>query len=212
MAALPIIGVLVLTGCANMTETERHTATGAGVGAAAGAAIGAIAGGGKGAAIGAGVGAAVGAGGGYIWSKNMEEQKRAMEQASAGTGVEVSQTENNELKIEIPSDISFDTGKADIKPGMRPLLDRFGETLRANPTTSVRIVGHTDNTGSDAVNNPLSLRRAASGRDYLVARGAESQRINIFGRGSLQPIADNSTVAGRAQNRRIEIFVAEEAR
>jgi outer membrane protein OmpA-like peptidoglycan-associated protein len=200
-----------LAGCANMTETQRGTATGAGVGAAAGAALGALAGGGKGAAIGAAAGAAVGAGGGYLWSQRMEQQKQAMEAATQGTGVEVTQTADNQLKLEIPSDISFDTNRADVKPEMRPILDRFAQTLQANPVTNVRIVGHTDSTGTDAINDPLSMRRAASVRDYLGAQGVASQRIAIDGRGSRQPVADNSTPAGRTQNRRVEIFVAEAA-
>ena len=148
---------LTLSGCANMSETQRGTGIGAGVGAATGAGIGAIAGGGKGAAIGALSGAAVGAAGGYLWSNRMEEQKRAMEQATAGSGVQVSQTADNRLKLDIPSDISFDIGRAEIKPNMRPVLDSFATSLNTNPGTSVTIIGHTDNTGSDAVNNPLSF-------------------------------------------------------
>ena len=73
----------------------------------------------------------------------------------------------------------------------------------------VRIVGHTDNTGSDAINNPLSVNRAQSARDYLVSRGVSSSRISIDGRGSREPIADNATEAGRARNRRIDLFLAE---
>jgi outer membrane protein OmpA-like peptidoglycan-associated protein len=73
----------------------------------------------------------------------------------------------------------------------------------------VRIVGHTDNTGSDAINNPLSVNRAQSARDYLVGRGVSSSRISIDGRGSREPIADNATEAGRARNRRIDIYLAE---
>jgi outer membrane protein OmpA-like peptidoglycan-associated protein len=206
-----IIGTIALAGCAGMTETQKGTATGAGIGAATGAAIGALAGGGKGAAIGAGIGAAAGAGGGYLWSQHMQEQKRAMEAATRGTGVAVTQTPNNELKLEIPSDISFDTGKAEIKPAMRPVLDKFAQTLQANPVTTVRIIGYTDSTGTDAVNDPLSVRRAASTRDYLTARGVAINRIAIDGRGSREPVADNSTPAGRAKNRRVEIFVAEPA-
>ena len=206
-----IIGTIALSGCADMTESQRGTATGAGIGAVTGAAIGALAGGGKGAAIGAGVGAAAGAGGGYLWSQHMQEQKQAMEAATEGTGVAVTQTPNNELKLEIPSDVSFDTDKADIKPAMRPVLDKFAQTLQANPVTSVRIIGHTDSTGTDAVNDPLSVRRAANTRDYLTDRGVASNRIAIDGRGSQQPLADNSTPAGRSKNRRVEIFVAEAA-
>lgn len=206
-----IIGTIALSGCANMTESQRGTATGAGIGAVTGAAIGALAGGGKGAAIGAGIGAATGAGGGYLWSQHMQEQKQAMEAATQGTGVAVTQTPNNELKLEIPSDVSFDTGKADIKPAMRPVLDKFAQTLQANPVTRVRIIGHTDSTGTDAVNVPLSVRRAANTRDYLTDRGVASNRIAIDGRGSREPLADNSTPAERSKNRRVEIFVAEAA-
>jgi outer membrane protein OmpA-like peptidoglycan-associated protein len=198
-----------LSGCANMSETQRGTGIGTGVGAATGAGIGAIAGGGKGAAIGALSGAAVGAAGGYLWSNRMEEQKRTMEQATAGSGVQVSQTADNQLKLDIPSDISFDIGSAEIKPSMRPVLDSFARSLNTNPGTGVTIIGHTDNTGSDAVNNPLSFNRAASARNYLVNRSVASNRINIDGRGSREPVFANNTAANRARNRRIEIFVAE---
>ncbi|MBS0311022.1 MAG: OmpA family protein, partial [Proteobacteria bacterium] len=136
----------------------------------------------------------------------------AMEQATAGTGVGVSQTADNRLKLDIPSDISFDSGKYAIKPNMRPILDRFATTLNQNPVTTVTIIGHTDSTGSDAVNNPLSVNRAASVRDYLTARGVSASRIGVDGRGSREPVADNSTASGRAMNRRVEIFVAEAAR
>jgi outer membrane protein OmpA-like peptidoglycan-associated protein len=205
------IGVLALSGCAGMNQTQKDTATGAGIGAAAGALIGGIARGGRGAAAGAGIGAAIGAAGGYIWSKDMQEQKRAMEQATQGTGVEVSRTADNQLKLEIPSDVSFDVNKADIKPQLRPVLDRFAQGLNTYPGTTVRIVGHTDSTGSDAINNPLSVNRAASTRDYLAARGVAPSRVAIDGRGSHEPVADNSTAQGRAMNRRVEIFVAEPA-
>src|SRR5512139_1847401 len=202
-------GLSGLSGCANMTETQKTTGTGAAIGAVAGAAIGAATGGHAG--TGAAIGAVVGAGGGYLWSKHMEEQKVAMEQATKGTGVSVSQTADNQLKLDIPSDVSFDTGRHDIKPNLRPILDRFATTLNQNPVTTVTIIGHTDSTGTDAINNPLSVNRAASTRDYLVARGVAANRIAIDGRGSHEPIADNSTDAGRAKNRRVEIFVAEQA-
>jgi outer membrane protein OmpA-like peptidoglycan-associated protein len=210
LIGVALTGVL-LSGCANMSEGQRGTATGAGIGAAAGAAIGALAGGGKGAAIGAATGAAVGAGGGYLWSKRMQEQKQAMEQATVGTGVAVTQTADNRLKLEIPSDVSFDTNSAEIRSGMRPVMDRFSQTLATNPATTVHIIGHTDSTGNDAVNDPLSVRRAASVRDYLASRGVASQRVSIDGRGSREPIADNSSQSGRSANRRVEIFVAESA-
>jgi outer membrane protein OmpA-like peptidoglycan-associated protein len=209
------LSVGTLSGCANMSETERTTGTGAAIGAVAGGLIGAATAGGskgKSAATGAAIGAAIGAGGGYLWSQRMQEQKAAMEQATQGTGVNVTQTADNQLKLEIPSDISFDPGRYDIKPNLRPVLDRFATTLNQNPVTQITIIGHTDSTGSDAVNNPLSVNRAAATRDYLVARGVASNRIAIDGRGSREPIADNATTAGRDMNRRVEIFVAETRR
>jgi outer membrane protein OmpA-like peptidoglycan-associated protein len=207
--SLALVLALSATGCANMTETQQTTAKGAGIGALAGAVIGGIAGGGRGAATGAAIGGAAGAAGGYLWSQRMEEQKKAMEQATQGTGVAVTQTADNQLKLDIPSDISFDVGKAEVKPNFRPILDSFAKGLVSNPASTVRIIGHTDSTGSDAINNPLSVNRAASVRDYLAAQGVTASRVAIDGRGSREPIADNATAAGRAKNRRVEIFVGE---
>ena len=203
---------VIVSGCANMTETQRGTATGAGIGAGLGAILGATTsdGGGKRAATGAVLGGAAGAIAGNIWSSRMEEQKRKMEQATQGTGVEVTQTADNRLKLEIPSDISFDTNRADIKPNFRPVLDRFASSLVEHPYTRVTIVGHTDNTGSDAINDPLSVNRAARTREYLVTRGVESNRFSIDCRGSHEPLVANNSDANRAQNRRVEIFVAEQ--
>ena len=204
-----------LSGCANMNETQRDTGMGAAIGAVAGGLIGAATAGGnkgKSAATGAAVGAALGAGGGYLWSLNMQKQRAEMEQATAGTGIGISQTTDNQLKVDIPADVSFDVGRYAIKPNMRPVLDRLASTLNQHPVTTVTIVGHTDSTGSDAVNDPLSINRAASTRDYLVQRGVSAQRIAVDGRGSRQPVADNSTASGRAMNRRVEIFIAEPAR
>jgi outer membrane protein OmpA-like peptidoglycan-associated protein len=209
---LAATAALLISGCANMdmTDTQRRTATGAGVGALAGAVISSATGGhaGTGAVVGAGVGAL----GTYIWSQNMERQKREMEQATQGTGIGVTQTANNQLKLDIPSDISFDTGRSEIKGNFAPVLDRFATGLRDNPNTDVHIVGHTDSTGSDAINNPLSVDRATSTRNYLTARGVSASRIEIEGRGSYQPIASNNTEEGRARNRRVEIFVGERQR
>lgn len=193
---------ILLTGCATATPEQKGAGTGALIGAVAGQVLGRDA---KSSAIGAGLGAL----GGYIWSKNMEDKKRAMEAATAGTGTVVTQTADNQLKLSIPNDISFDTGRSDIKPNLRPILDQFAQGLSQQASMEVKIVGHTDNKGSDAINNPLSVNRAQSARDYLVGRGVSSSRISIDGRGSREPIADNATEAGRARNRRIDIYLAE---
>ncbi|WP_309683106.1 OmpA family protein [Polaromonas sp.] len=204
------LAIGILSGCADMSETQRGTAQGAGLGAVAGALIGAATGGSKGAAQGAVLGGAVGAGGGYIWSKKMQDQKLAMERATAGTGVAVSQTADNRLKLDIPSDVSFDVGRSAIKPNFAPVLNQFATSLNQNAVTTVTIIGHTDSTGSDAINNPLSVDRADAARDYLVSRGVARTRIVTDGRGSREPVADNSTQHGRDKNRRVEIYVAEQ--
>ncbi len=200
-----VAAALAIGGCAdmNLNQTQQNTAVGAGVGALAGAAIG----GGRGALIGAGVGAA----GGYVWSQHMQQKKIAMERATVGSGVAVTQTQDNQLKLNIPSDVSFDTGRADIKPNLRPILDQFANGLASQPNTEVRIIGHTDSTGSDALNNRLSLDRAQAAKNYLAARGVNPQRILIAGRGEYEPVADNNSDAGRARNRRVEVFLGERA-
>jgi outer membrane protein OmpA-like peptidoglycan-associated protein len=209
-----LVGVAIaalLAGCADMSATQKGTATGAGVGAGLGAILGGATGGGGGnrAAKGAVLGGAAGAIIGNIWSKKMEQQKQEMEAATRGTGVQVTQTQDNRLKLEIPADVSFDTGRSDIKSNFRPVLERFATTLNQNPASTVTIIGHTDSTGDDAVNDPLSVDRAAHTRDYLAMRGVSQNRIVIDGRGEREPIASNEDASGRAKNRRVEIYVAE---
>ena len=199
-----VAAAYVLAGCANMTEEQRSAAIGAGVGALAGVAIGDKDHKGQSAAIGAGVCAL----GGYIWSQQMEKKKQAMQQATAGTGATVTQTSDNLLKVNIPSDLSFDTGSYAIKSNMRPVLDQFASGL-SGQNYDVRIIGHTDNTGSYAINQPLSVNRANSVRDYLGMRGVNTSSISTSGVADTQPVASNANEYGRAQNRRVEIFLGQ---
>ncbi|WP_457424485.1 OmpA family protein [Roseateles sp. P5_E7] len=211
-SSLRRVGVVALAaalaftaGCSSMSERERGTAQGAGAGAVAGAVIGSMTGGSTGRS--AAIGGVVGAVAGNLWSKHMEDKREALARASQGTGVEVARTDDNRLKLNVPSDVSFDTGRADIRPQMRPVLDEIGRNLDAN--VRVTVVGHTDSTGSDQINDPLSRERALAVRDYLGARGVSSSRVSITGRGSHEPVASNDTDAGRAANRRVEIFLSE---
>lgn len=193
-------------GCSSMSERERGTAQGAGIGAVAGAVIGSATGGNAGRS--AAIGGVVGAVAGNLWSKRMEDKREALARASQGTGVEVARTDDNRLKLNVPSDVSFDTGRADIKPQMRPVLDEISRNL--DPGVRVTIVGHTDSTGSDAINDPLSRDRAEAVRDYLSARGVSPSRVSVTGRGSHEPVASNDSESGRAANRRVEIFLSEQ--
>ena len=194
-----------LAGCENMSQRQKGTGQGAAIGAIAGAVIGSATGGKAG--TGAVAGAAVGAIAGNLWSKRMEEKQRAMERATAGTGIEVAKTADNQLKVNVPSDLSFATGRSDLNPSLRPVLDQFAQGL--DSTVRVRIVGHTDSTGNDAINDPLSQARAQTVRNYLEDRGVPAARLETAGRGSREPVADNATEAGRAKNRRVEIFLRE---
>ena len=206
-SALLLSLVALLSACGSMSERERGTAQGAGAGVLAGAILGNVTGGNAG--RGAVIGGALGAVAGNLWSKRMEDKRDALARASQGTGVEVQRTADNRLKLNVPSDVSFDTGRADIKPQMRPVLDEVGRNLDASMRLTV--VGHTDSTGGDAVNEPLSRERAEAVRNYLTARGVDASRISVSGRGSREPVATNDTDSGRASNRRVEIFLSESA-
>lgn len=209
-AAAVLAGIALLAGCATppqwgqMGDQQRGAVTGAAVGAAAGALIGAPRGdAGRGAVIGAALGAVAGS----VWSGQMEAKRREMERATAGTGVQVSRTADDQLRLEVPADVSFATGSAALEPRLRPVLDAFASGLGQQPNMRVRVVGHTDSTGTDAINDPLSLRRAQSVRDYLADRGVAAERIEAVGRGAREPVASNDSADGRAQNRRVEIFL-----
>jgi outer membrane protein OmpA-like peptidoglycan-associated protein len=206
LATLAALAIAVASGgCANMSEREAGTAKGAGAGAVAGAVLGSVTGGNAG--RGAVIGGALGAVAGNLWTKRMQDKQQALARATAGSGVAVDRTADNRLKLNVPSDVSFDSGRADIRPQMRPVLDEISRAI--DPTTRVTVVGHTDNTGGDAVNDPLSRDRAEAVRNYLAARGLDPARVTVQGRGAREPVAGNDTEAGRAANRRVEIFLSE---
>ena len=207
--AVVAAAAFTLSACESMDDSQRRTATSTGIGAGVGAVAGAVIGGSDHRAGVAVIGAAVGARGGYIWNQRMENQRKQIEQQTQGTGVEVSRTADNQLRVNIPSDISFDVGQAAIRPNFRPVLDNFAQALQQNPSGTVTIIGHTDSTGSPAGNEPLSLQRADATRDYLVSRGVAANRFTIDGRGAREPVAGNETEAGRARNRRVEIFLGD---
>ena len=145
------------------------------------------------------------------WTARLAALKTDLEASTKGTGVVIEQTTDNQLHIVIPNELSFDTGRANVKRNLAQVLDKVADGLRTATTATVRVVGHTDNTGTEEGNERLSVSRADSVRNHLVGRGVSTTAITTDGRGSREPAADNGTVAGRAQNRRVEIFVAEKA-
>ena len=154
LTAAVAMAALLATGCSSMSERERGTAGGAGIGAVAGAVIGSATGGkaGSGAVVGGALGAVLG----NVWSKRQEERRVKMEQATRGTGVEVTRTADNQLKLNIPNDVSFDFNSATIRPEMRSVLDPFVNELRGDPNARVAIVGH--GTGKSSAMAVLSER------------------------------------------------------
>lgn len=208
--ALPLLAAaMTLAGCQSMPSTIQenpNTATGVGVGAVTGALLGsAIAGRGNktgGALIGAAVG---GLAGGAI-GNYMDEQERALRQQTAGTGIDV-QRQGENIVLSFPDQISFDVGRAEVKPQFMRPLDNVANTLNQYYQTRIEIAGHTDSTGSAAANQTLSENRAHAVRSYLASRGVAPERMYAVGYGQSRPIASNATDYGRAQNRRVEIIV-----
>jgi outer membrane protein OmpA-like peptidoglycan-associated protein len=189
-------------GCA--TERQTETAVGTGVGAATGAVVGTMIGGtGRGTAVGAAVGAGAGAAVGYNWQ--LIKEKLGI--ATKDSGVQVSEQKDGSLKVNVPGSVSFASGSSSIDTRLHPTLDKIANTLNEYPASTVTVVGHTDSVGSAQANLELSGRRAAAVADYLVQRGVQRNRMVVETRGEAEPIADNSTEAGRAQNRRVEMLI-----
>lgn len=195
--------------CTTDPETGQRSiskaAIGAGVGALGGYLAGDVIGGRRDRTeriIGTGVGAiAGGAIGGY-----MDRQERALRERTAGTDVEVIR-QGDDILLNIPSGVTFATNSFAIQPQFRGTLDRVAQTLGEYEQTMIDVYGHTDSSGNDGINLPLSQNRARSVADYLSSRGVRATRIATQGFGSSQPVATNDTPAGRAENRRVEIKV-----
>ncbi|CAM3997582.1 OmpA family protein [Bordetella tumulicola] len=198
-----LIAVAALAaGCA--TQQQTNTAVGTGAGAAAGAGIGALIGNGKGAAIGAGIGAVAGGLIGYNWSG---VKKDVQQSGASSLGIDVVEMPDGSLKVNIPSNVSFDTDKAVLKPALLPVLDSVARALTEHPELRTKVVGHTDSTGAAAYNQTLSDKRARSVTTYLAGKGVAQNRMSIEGRAARDPIADNGTAEGRAANRRVEVYL-----
>ena len=205
--AITMLSALALVSCttaADGTKKISKTGIGAGIGAAAGAAIGQVIGKDtKGTLIGTAGGAAVGAAIGNIFDRQEKELKDKLQ----GTGVDVKRTGEGEIKLTAPENITFDTNSYVVKPQFRKTLDSVATVLNTYPDSTIVVSGHTDTTGNDTINNPLSVNRASSVASYLESQGISTSRITSRGYGSKQPIASNATEAGRAQNRRVEIAI-----
>lgn len=200
-----ILSIAIVFSSCGASNTLKGTGIGAGAGGALGAGIGALIGGGKGAAWGAGLGAVLGGSAGAVIGHKMDKQKAELAKIQ---GAQVESVNNGEgLKVTFESGILFNTNSSTLSSASKNALNNFATSLISNPDTDVKIYGHTDNTGSDAINNPLSEKRAEAVYSYLAQKGVTTSRLAAQGMGSTQPVADNSTSAGRAQNRRVEVYI-----
>ena len=197
----------LLAGC-GISNTGKGSLIGTGAGAGLGAGVGALIGGEKGAAIGAAIGAGVGAGTGAIIGRQMDKKAAelaALENVQVETVEDVNGLEA--IKVTFDSGILFDFNKSSLKAEAKEQLDKFAAEMSDMTETGITVFGHTDNVGSEAANKRISLQRAESVGNYLTQKGIAKDRIVTDGLGYDQPVADNSTEEGRAQNRRVEIFI-----
>lgn len=207
VAALLCVAILV-NGCASWSNTAKGGVIGGASGAAVGAGIGALAGKGKGAVIGAAIGTAVGTTAGILIGKKMDKQKAELEKIE-GAKVETV-TDANDLqaiKVTFDSGILFATNKSTLNAASKTALTNFANSLKNTPETDVTIYGHTDNTGSRSVNERVSLERAQSVAKFLAENGIVASRTTVEGLAFDVPVGDNATAEGRAQNRRVEVFI-----
>jgi len=197
----------MISACAT-DDPNQKAKTGAAIGAAAGAIVGyAIDDGAGGVLVGAAVGAASGAGIGHYMDNQQKELEAALAEEQARHDLEVKRLQDETLKIDISSEISFDFGSAALKPAFMPTLEKVADILARYPKTVIHVVGHTDSVGSESYNMELSRHRAQSVVNYFVLQDIAQSRLVAVGRGESEPRASNDTDEGRQLNRRVEIYV-----
>jgi outer membrane protein OmpA-like peptidoglycan-associated protein len=213
--ALLVAVAVTLAGCAGGIQRPsdrpfENWEKGAVLGAAAGAALGAIAyskNRSTGAIYGAvGGGLAGGAVGAYMDNQKRDLEKNLAQEIQSGQA-RVDKLPNDVVRITMTSATAFDTNSTDIKPAFYTTLDKLSDVVVRYGKTTLTVVGHTDNVGSDKYNQDLSLRRAHSVAHYFESKRVDPVRMAISGKGESQPVSSNTSEAGRQQNRRVEIYV-----
>ena len=207
VSSLAAVSLLGVTACVTDPNTgERHvsrTAIGGAGGAGLGYLLGGLTGGKTARIVGAGIGGVAGGVIGY----QLDQQIKELDEATAGSGVDVSETpDGTGILVNLP-DVTFAVDSTTISPSFRAALDEVAASLQKYPNSLIDVMGHTDSTGSDSYNLDLSRRRAEAVRAHLVMRGVSGARIATIGYGEQYPRADNSTEEGRALNRRVEIRI-----
>lgn len=195
---------LLLSGC-GAVQSMNNTQKGAAVGTVAGGTLGAIIGNKAGnTAVGAIAGAAIGGVAGGLIGNKMDKQAKQIEETVAGA--EVIRTDEAIL-VKFDSGILFDFDKTDLKTAAQENIKNLVVSLNDNPDTEILVIGHTDSRGTDQYNQGLSERRALAVKNYAVTQGLSGARMKTQGKSFHEPIADNETETGRAENRRVEIVI-----
>ncbi len=213
LLATGLSGLLALTACSSTdpstfggpTDPDRRQKGGAAIGALTGGLLGAAIGGPNNRTGGAVVGAVAGGIAGAAIGANLDKQAEELRQSMDNRVTIVN--DGNQLIVTMPNDILFATDSTAVSPGLQGDLRALADSLQRYPGTVVEVVGHTDADGTAAYNLDLSQRRASAVANVLINSGVGAGRIATFGRGEDQPIATNQTEAGKAQNRRVEIFI-----
>jgi outer membrane protein OmpA-like peptidoglycan-associated protein len=205
-----MVAVVMLWGCAQpANNTQKGAVYGTGIGAAVGAGLGqAIGGDTKSTLIGAGIGALAGGVAGGSIGRYMDNQEAALQQQFAASEAASIQRNADVLAVTFKSDVLYDVDSASLKPGAYTEINRVSQVLVQYPQTDIQIAGHTDSSGAEAYNQGLSERRAMGVQNALLNQGVVPERMQTIGFGESQPVADNSTAAGRQLNRRVVITIA----
>lgn len=217
MKKIVLVGVtLLLASCVTgPNDPNKHTKQNAAGGAALGALAGAIIGyqgdhsGGalRGALVGAAAGGALGAGTGIYMDKQQAEFEQQLASERNANQIEVERLKNENLKITMNSEVSFDFNSSALKPAFSRTLDKVANILQRYPRSNILIIGHTDNVGSSAYNQRLSEERANAVAWSLEDAGLNPQRVSVEGRGESQPRVSNDSESGRQLNRRVEMLI-----
>lgn len=201
--------LLTLTGCAQDGKGLSKTAIGGMIGAVVGGVAGKNTGGknDKSVAIGAVLGGLAGAGVGAYMDKQQKELEEKLAREQAEKKIEIERMANNVIKVNLDSNATFAVNKATLNPSFNQSLTKIADTLKGNDKTVIHIIGHTDSTGSDQLNQKLSEERATSVGNFLSTHGVSTERLRALGVGKNNPVASNNTEVGRQQNRRVEIYL-----
>lgn len=197
---------MVTVGCAT-DDPNRRAKTGAAIGAIAGGILGNQSSSKNGKIAGAAVGALTGAAVGNYMDKQQRRLEQQLAAEQANQEISVARVDEETVKLNVSSEVSFDVNQSSIKSNFRESLNKVADVIADYDQTAIHVVGHTDSTGSNSYNQQLSEKRASSVARYLSQNGVQRDRMRTVGRGENLPVADNSTSSGRSENRRVEIYL-----